>query len=82
MDTKIESVNTPLNLTTIKADIEEALVQYALKIAAGIKIDSQGKTIILKGKVHSWAERTLVAHEAWTAKGVQAVVDQITIEYD
>jgi osmotically-inducible protein OsmY len=66
----------------IKENIAKALQRRANLEATGIQIEIQGDQVILKGKVHSWNERTEAAHAAWAAPGVSTVDDQIVIDYD
>jgi len=82
MEPEIIKQQSGLNINQIKGNVDKVLVEYILKVASGIRIDIQGNTVVLNGKVHSWAERTLITHEAWATPGVLAVVDQIAIEYD
>ncbi|MGN8068869.1 BON domain-containing protein [Mucilaginibacter sp. 22184] len=66
----------------IKENIAKALQRRANLEATGIQIEIQGDQVILKGKVHSWNERTEAAYAAWAAPGVSTVDDQIVIDYD
>jgi osmotically-inducible protein OsmY len=64
----------------LKKRIEEALVRSAKVDADRIIIEVQGSKAILKGTVRSWAEREEAERVAWSAPGILAVENRITIE--
>ena len=60
--------------------IEDALKRHA-HVEPGqirVRVDEAG-AVILDGIVHNWMERVAVEHAAWSAPGVNAVVDHIRI---
>jgi len=65
----------------IKADIEAALKRRAHNDAEMISVDVKGAEVTLTGTVHTWAERDLAGHAAWSAPGVLNVIDKITVTY-
>jgi osmotically-inducible protein OsmY len=63
----------------LKKRIEDALIRTAQSDAHRITVDVLGEKVILKGTVHSWAEKQEAERQAWAAPGVLAVENQITI---
>jgi osmotically-inducible protein OsmY len=64
----------------VRAQIEDALRRQALLGAAIIQVSAQQGTVILSGKVHSWAERAAARRTAWAAPGVTDVIDNLHID--
>jgi osmotically-inducible protein OsmY len=65
--------------TELKQKIEEALIRSAKTDAQRIVVETQGSKVILKGTVHSWAEREEAEQVAWNAPGVTEVDDRLVI---
>ena len=59
--------------------IEEALTRQALREARQIQVGVDGTTVRLTGTVHSWHERDAVQGIAWSAPGVRAVINELSI---
>jgi len=59
--------------------ISQALQRHAEREAKHIEIKVHEGTVTLTGKVDSVAERSAVRGAAWSAPGVRAVVDNLTI---
>jgi osmotically-inducible protein OsmY len=65
----------------VKAHLEAALKRQAGIDAQAISVKVSGSEVTLSGKVHSWAERNLIAHSAWATAGVRSVIDHTTLQY-
>ena len=61
----------------VKGQIEDALSRQSLLKDAIIQVSAQGETIILSGRVHSWAQRHAARATAWAANGVSDVIDNL-----
>jgi osmotically-inducible protein OsmY len=65
--------------TDLKANIEKALIRNAETDAQHITVEIEGSKVILRGTVRSYAERKAAEEAAWSAPGVTAVENKITI---
>ena len=63
----------------LKRRIEDALIRSAAIDAEHITVEVQGDKVILRGTVRSWAERQEAERVAWSAPGVTAVENHITV---
>jgi osmotically-inducible protein OsmY len=70
-----------VSLGAVKADIEAALKRRARADAHKISIDVNGSDVTLTGTVHSWSDKELVTHSAWSTPGVHNVIDKISIVF-
>jgi|SRR5579859_2257248 len=86
---RISGVRGVTNLITIRPlqpsprdlrkQIEDALVRNAQTDAERVTVDVDGSKVVLKGTVRSWLERETAERVAWSAPGVTAVENHITI---
>ena len=63
----------------VKIRIENAIRRAAELDAETIMVDVSGHRVILRGKVHSWAERNEARRAAWSAPGVGEVEDELVL---
>ena len=64
----------------IEQKIRAALQRQADRDARHIEVSVQGTNVILRGAVHSWAERKAAQGAAWSAPGVANVINNLVIE--
>lgn len=69
------------SLESVKSTIEAALSRRANADAQNVRVEVVGDRVTLTGTVHSWDERKLAELSAWSAPGVQTVVDNIVVDY-
>jgi osmotically-inducible protein OsmY len=63
----------------IKEKIEEALKRNAEIDASRVSVETKDDTVILRGKVLSWAESREAERAAWAAPGVGKVDNQLVV---
>ena len=74
------TIRPRVNATDVKRNIESALKRSAEIEAQGIRISvHDGGKVTLDGNVHDWQEREAVKRAAWSAAGVMAVEDHLSI---
>lgn len=73
------TLKTQVAPANISNRIREALTRQAQREAKNIEVTVSGSTVTLKGKVHSWAERSAIQGAAWSAPGIAVVVNNLKI---
>jgi len=63
----------------IKRKIEEAFKRDAELDASRVAVEVDGREVVLRGTVRSWAERAEAERAAWLAPGVVTVTNRITV---
>jgi osmotically-inducible protein OsmY len=64
----------------VKEKIQKAMQRNAELEALSISVRTEGGRVVLSGKVRAWYERDLAEQAAWSAPGVTAVEDHLTID--
>jgi osmotically-inducible protein OsmY len=82
----VEGVGNRLTIKSLKADpiqlrqsIEAALERRAHREAEKIRVEVKDGTVVLEGRVPTWAERTAIMGTVSHAPGVRAVSDRLTV---
>ena len=74
------TIRPRVEATDVKHKIEEALKRNAEVEADSVRVSVLGGgKVALDGKVHDWRERDAVKRAAWSAAGVMAVEDRLSI---
>lgn len=74
------TVKPKFDASDVANKIRDALARQADREARKIEIVVNGAEVTLRGKVHSWAERTAAQGAAWSAPGVATVVNNLVVE--
>lgn len=77
--TNLITVKPRVSPTEVKQDIEKALVRNAQTDAQHIKVEVEGRKVILRGTVSSYAEKEAAEYTAWAEPGVTEVEDDILV---
>lgn len=79
--TNLITVAPRIEPSDVKKKIEEALVRSVKTDAKNIDVEVQGSKVVLKGTVHSYAEKIEAEHAAWQAPGITTVEDRLSVAY-
>ena len=63
----------------VRVGIRAALERSAQLEAGNIEVEAHHGKVVLRGRVHSWAERQAAEAAAWAAPGVAAVDDRLQL---
>lgn len=69
----------PVAAAMVKKQIHAALHRQAQYEANAIKVAISGNNVTLSGVVDSWLQRAAARNAAWSAPGVQKVIDNLSI---
>jgi osmotically-inducible protein OsmY len=72
-------IKPSVSATGLKEKIAAAFQRNALLDAHSIDIEEHNGEVILRGRVHSWAEREHAFSTAWSAPGVTHVSNEISV---
>jgi osmotically-inducible protein OsmY len=73
------TIEPAIKLQDVKDRIVSAIQRNALLDARRITVETSGSWVVLKGSVHTWAERAEAQWVAWAAPGVSEVENNIII---
>lgn len=79
IDNRIALHPHPIEPGNVRERITSALHRQAQLDANSINIDVEDDTVTLSGVVDSWSERMAVRNAAWSARGVQQVIDNLSV---
>ncbi|OHX11221.1 BON domain-containing protein [Chromobacterium sphagni] len=73
------AIKPKLLMDAVKAGVENALRRRAISDMDSISVSIHDADVILSGSVHSWSERELANHAAWSMPGVHQVINKIKV---
>ena len=75
------SIDTRISPSSIKQTIEAALRGNAEIDPRGIQVSAYDNTVQLWGTVHSYPQREEAERVAWSAPGIESVVNRIQVTF-
>jgi osmotically-inducible protein OsmY len=80
IDNRIVATHTSATKGTVKAAIRTALERHASREAARIRLEVERGQVVIEGQVDSWDERDVVLGAARGTRGVEMVVDRLSVK--
>jgi osmotically-inducible protein OsmY len=77
----VELLGPAPNGHEVQRSITKAFERNAKLDGKDLEVETEGRTVTLKGTVSSWAEHDQAVATAWAAPGVQKVKDHILVAY-
>lgn len=77
--TNLLAVKPRASASVVKTHIEDALKRSAAVDAKHVNVAATGNTVVLSGRVRSYAERMEAARAAWASPGVMGVDNRIEV---
>lgn len=75
------SIKPRPSASNIKLGIESAISRQAKSDRESITVSVNGSEVTLNDKAHSYYERNLISNAAWSAQGVQKVINHVIVAY-
>ena len=72
-------VKPAASATDIKKRIEDALRRSVEVEAGAVRIAVEDGVVTLEGRIRAWPDRAIIERAAWSAPGVKAVKDKLTL---
>jgi osmotically-inducible protein OsmY len=77
----VTRIQSEVSAAAIQQEIDGALARRAATEAHQVKIEVHDGTVTLRGRVHSWMEKSAILDAVSHAPGVQTVHEEIGIDY-
>lgn len=75
------TIKPKLSALSIGSDIESAFKRSAMLDAEEVAVTTSGNTVILRGKVRTYAEKQEAERVAWAAPGVLSVMNELSVNW-
>jgi osmotically-inducible protein OsmY len=80
IDNRIVATRTSATTGMVKTAIRTALERHAAREAAKIRLEVERGQVVLEGQVDSWEERDVVVGAAKGTRGVESVIDRLSVK--